>query len=118
MAGVLPEAVRLRGGKTSIQHAFDRGLRHFEADRIRAVTDGPAGPLAEFLDPAVLNDLGTRYLSSEADPTEDLAFWRGFSLALWLQRRPQPRPSPTPPLEERPRSAEAAPLRAPLGTVA
>jgi asparagine synthase (glutamine-hydrolysing) len=94
MAGVLPEPIRWRGGKTSMEENFDRGF----LNRDRAIVENALSqqnyPAKEYLN---LNFLQQSYQKVLADPeiakTQSalmMALWKGTALSLWLHsQRPK-----------------------------
>lgn len=88
LSGVLPDKVRLRGGKTSIQPSFDRGLRHFERQRLATLAPPPGGALAQYLQPSTVRELSSRFVSGAGGSKENVTLWRSLSLDCWLQREP------------------------------
>jgi asparagine synthase (glutamine-hydrolysing) len=96
MAGVLPEAVRWRGGKTDLSPQFHQGFLTYERERIERVVNGTAPAIAPYVDVALLRDLYREYASGAA-PRNAEQIWHPVMLALWLKRAPFRASRATPP---------------------
>ena len=86
MKGVLPESVRLRGGKVNMAHAFEYSLRKFNSERFSEIIANDAGHIAEYVRTDLLKEAHNRFLNRQASEAEILALWKSACLALWLQR--------------------------------
>jgi asparagine synthase (glutamine-hydrolysing) len=85
MAGILPEEVQWRGGKSNLAPSFNHGLLAFERERLEEVILKNPKVIEEYLDIIALREAYHRYVSREATEDDMQAIWRAVSLALWLQ---------------------------------
>ena len=86
MKGMLPESVRLRGGKVNMAHAFEYSLRKYNSERFSEIIANDAGHIAEYVRTDLLKEAHNRFLNHQASEAEILALWKSACLALWLQR--------------------------------
>ncbi|MCA9969999.1 MAG: lasso peptide isopeptide bond-forming cyclase, partial [Anaerolineales bacterium] len=84
MAGLLPDVVRWRGGKTRNSPAFTDSLIRFEQARLDAMLQTPPEELRPFVDMAALAEMYRRY-RRHADPQDEMLVWQAATLAMWLQ---------------------------------
>jgi asparagine synthase (glutamine-hydrolysing) len=82
MAGVLPEAVRWRPGKSNLSPNFRHVFTTFERGRLQRMAEGlPA--LAPYLDSGAARALAARYLAQPAG-RDEMGVWNMLTLAEWL----------------------------------
>jgi asparagine synthase (glutamine-hydrolysing) len=87
MAGLLPEAVRLRPGKADFLPALAAALRADPEGRVRALHSGPTARLAPFVAPEALVAAGRALDGPGLPPAEALfGLWRAVTLDRWLER--------------------------------
>lgn len=87
MAGVLPEKIRWRPGKSNLGPSFDKGLFKFEQNNLRKIIHGQAGRMAAYLDLKRLEEPLARFQRGAADEMDSIAVWTAADLALWLSNR-------------------------------
>jgi asparagine synthase (glutamine-hydrolysing) len=83
LAGILPEEVQWRGGKTRNSAAFTYGLLHFEGDILEEVIMNDSSRIEPYVNVAALRETYHRYLSQK-DRTGEMEVWHAVTLALWL----------------------------------
>jgi asparagine synthase (glutamine-hydrolysing) len=86
MKGMLPESVRLRGGKVNMAHAFEYSLRKYNSERFSEVITSKSSNIAEYVRTDLLAQAHDRYLKHTASEADVLVLWKSACLALWLQR--------------------------------
>jgi asparagine synthase (glutamine-hydrolysing) len=86
MKGMLPESVRLRGGKVNMAHAFEYSLRKYNSERFSEVITSKSSNIAEYVRTDLLAQAHDRYLKHTASEADILVLWKSACLALWLQR--------------------------------
>jgi asparagine synthetase B (glutamine-hydrolysing) len=84
MVGFLPEEIRWRRGKSSVEPGFHHALRSRSGEHIHRVLSSADERLARYLDPAYCAELHRRFMTCAASPEESVRSWRITSLALWL----------------------------------
>lgn len=84
MVGFLPEEIRWRPGKSSVEPGFHHALRSRSGEHIRRVLSSADERLARYVDPAYGAELHRRFMAGSASPEESIRSWRITSLALWL----------------------------------
>jgi asparagine synthase (glutamine-hydrolysing) len=88
MEGILPEKIRWRPGKSDVSIGFRHALRSLETDRVEAVRRAAHGELSRFVDPSFfMSSLQLFMTGKDVSMSQELYFWRAFSLALWLMGR-------------------------------
>ena len=85
LAHLLPEEVRLRGGKSNLGSNFTRGLLTFDQALLEDVVLNRPQAIEEYVDMAALRSVYHKYVSERAE-NDGLTVWRAVTLALWLQR--------------------------------
>lgn len=85
MAGILPEQVRWRGGKSDLGPAFEHNFFSYEGRRIEALVREDAELIDPLLDVASLRAACGRRREGRASEQDVLAIWRAVSLAMWLR---------------------------------
>ena len=84
LAGILPEEVQWRGGKTINSTAFTHGLLNFEDGLLEEVIMNGPGSIEPHVDIAALRETYHRYLSQK-QPADEIRVWNAATLALWLR---------------------------------
>lgn len=84
LAGVLPDAIRCRGGKTDLNPLFNRGLRIFEQERLEDVIVRNPGRLEEHVDVPALRETYHRFVRAGAEEDAHIV-WVAATLGLWLR---------------------------------
>ena len=87
MAGVLPDKIRQRAGKSNLAPSFEKGLVKFERDNFAAIILEDAGRLSAFVDLARIKSCLDSFQSGDASENEMNALWATAGLALWLRQR-------------------------------
>ncbi|MCC6166629.1 MAG: lasso peptide isopeptide bond-forming cyclase [Caldilineaceae bacterium] len=95
LAGILPEAVRLRGGKTENSAAVTKALRRQDAACLEQVMAHSRQALAPYVDLPALTEAYRRYRHS-GNRQDEMLVWQAATLALWLQRGASSTPSSRP----------------------
>lgn len=85
LAGILPEAVRLRGGKAENSAAVTKALRRQDAAMLDQVMAHSRQALAPYADLPALTEAYRRYRHS-GNRQDEMLVWQAATLALWLQR--------------------------------
>ena len=88
MDGILPEAIRWRGGKADLGPNFRRALLRYEGERLSRLLDGSSAGVRAYFDTDALHDAlsGYRAAPQAADLDDVMALWRAASLGAWLRR--------------------------------
>jgi asparagine synthase (glutamine-hydrolysing) len=81
MDGILPEAIRWRGGKTSVRPNFDRALRTFGREVVEIVILDSR--LGEYVDLAGLRNAYHQFVCGRRR-SDSYMIWSVAALALWL----------------------------------
>jgi asparagine synthase (glutamine-hydrolysing) len=87
MEGILPERIRWRPGKSDISVGFHHALRSLAGDKLEQVVACGQGELAGFIDPQFITSTYPKFMNGSASKSDELYFWRSFSLALWVMGR-------------------------------
>ncbi|MGH7566949.1 MAG: asparagine synthase-related protein [Gemmatimonadota bacterium] len=87
MEGILPPSIQWRSGKTSLHHGWVHAYRSNVNGRLDALLADPAPIVRQYLNPDHVRELHARFMSGEADESEEPALWRALSLAVWLTSR-------------------------------
>ncbi len=85
MAGILPEEVRWRGGKTHLAPSFHRGLSLVNRGFLDDVMEGNLSDIAAYVDVDALRQSYRRCVV-HAGADDELAVWKSVMLALWVRR--------------------------------
>jgi len=85
MAGILPEAVRWRGGKSDLSPNFVRALLGAQTAALQEVVLGDSAAIAPYVDLGAVRAAWRRLLDTEAEQ-DALVVWQAVTLALWLRR--------------------------------
>ncbi|MGQ0801879.1 MAG: asparagine synthetase B family protein [Pseudomarimonas sp.] len=83
MAGVLPDALRWRAGKTSLSAQFHRAFAGADADLVNALLKQAGGPLAAYVDLAKARAVWERYQRQPRNQ-DSTPLWAIATLGLWL----------------------------------
>ncbi len=91
LVDVLPEPIRWRGGKTSMEENFEHGLIHTDGSTVENALSGHGGGSAEsFLNLALLQDqFQSLKFSLQNRQVQITTVWRGTALSLWLRLQKQ-----------------------------
>jgi asparagine synthase (glutamine-hydrolysing) len=84
MKGILPEKIRLRGGKTSLRPNFNRALLAFGRKALDSAIIGDCGDFGEYVDLGNLRETYQQYIHS-GGRTDYHNIWSAVTLALWFQ---------------------------------
>jgi asparagine synthase (glutamine-hydrolysing) len=85
MAGILPETIRWRGGKTSMEENFEQGLIQTDKTIVEKALFNNSLTGTEFLNLEFLQHCFQAALSKWEDrPSSTMAIWQGTTLSLWL----------------------------------
>jgi asparagine synthase (glutamine-hydrolysing) len=87
MAGILPEKIQTRGGKSNLTPSFEKGLLKFERENVGKIILEEGGQLAEYVNLELVKGCLGRFQSGAASNSDFLALWRAIGLALWLRSR-------------------------------
>jgi asparagine synthase (glutamine-hydrolysing) len=85
LAGILPEEIQWRGGKTLNSAAFTHGLLNFEGGLLEEVIMNDPSSLEPYIDVAALRETYHRYRSPKKSRTDEMKVWHAVTLALWLR---------------------------------
>jgi asparagine synthase (glutamine-hydrolysing) len=85
MAGLLPEKVRWRGGKTANSAGFFRGFRLYCRTQVQDAIEKNSDAIESYTNIDVVRRIYQRYLAQEATDGEIGQLWRVVTLALWLR---------------------------------
>jgi hypothetical protein len=86
LAGILPEAVRLRGTKTENSAAVTKALQTRDAECLAQIVNAnQADDLASYVDLPALREAYRRYRNS-GNRQDEMLVWQATTLALWLRR--------------------------------
>ncbi len=91
LAGVLPEPIRWRGGKASMEENFEQGLLHTDKSIVEQALSGDgSGSAKTFLNLALLQEQWQSFTSSPRhQQAQTTAVWKGTALSLWLTLQEQ-----------------------------
>jgi len=84
LAGVLPESLRWRVGKTSLSAQFHHAFVGADADVIEELLNQPGSPLAAYVDLAKVRALWKRYQRQPRNQ-DSTPLWAIVTLGLWLK---------------------------------
>ena len=85
MTGILPEAVRWRGGKSDLSPNFVRALLGAQTAALKEVVFGDAATIAPYVELGAVRAAWRRLLDTESEQ-DALVVWQVVTLALWLRR--------------------------------
>lgn len=83
LAGLLPEAVRRRGGKTENSAAMTKAFQTHDAGRLDQLLSSRDNPLASYVDGPALEQVYRRYRAS-GSRQDEMYVWQAACLAIWL----------------------------------
>ena len=86
MGGIVPDAIRWRGGKGDLGPGFEHGLLTFERERLGELVEKEPGVIEEFVDMRALRSSHQRFVAGRGSEVDMLAVWKAVSLAEWLRR--------------------------------
>jgi len=89
LVDILPDRVRLRGGKANLSPAFTKGLAGPNAQLLKSTLLSPPGIAAAYLDMGAVRKAYDHYCSEGAE-SDALAVWKATTLAEWLRRTERP----------------------------
>jgi len=84
LAGTVPDAVRLRGGKGDLSAVSERGLRRFESAYLNSVPERAKAYGTRFMDPAGVESAVRSFVSSEGSEAATMRVWQAATLTRWL----------------------------------
>ena len=87
MEGILPEGIRWRPGKSDVSVGFYHSLRSLAGDKLEQVVASDDSELARFVDPKFVRSTYPKFMNGTVTTSDELYFWRAFSLALWVMGR-------------------------------
>ena len=85
MAGILPEAIRWRAGKSNLGQNFHHGLLTFDRKLLEEIIVKCSTVIEPYVDVAVLRRVYERYLARQTT-ADAMTVWTAASLGLWLRR--------------------------------
>lgn len=83
LAGLLPEAIRRRGGKTENSAAMTKAFQTHDAGRLDQLLSGHDDSLASYVDGPALEQVYRRYRAS-GSRQDEMHVWQAACLAIWL----------------------------------
>ncbi len=90
MAGVLPEPIQWRGGKTSMEENFQQGLVHTDRAILENMLLDKCSQAENFLDLEALRRCLKAVFSQDREQERaTMSVWKGTALSLWLKRQGQ-----------------------------
>ena len=87
LAGILPEDVQWRGGKSNLGPSFTHGFLTFEHERLQEVLFHHPELIETYTDITALREAYDRFVSRDAHDDDEIAVWRAVTLALWLKKQ-------------------------------
>jgi asparagine synthase (glutamine-hydrolysing) len=87
MEGILPERIRWRRRKSDVSVGFYHALRSLAGDTLERVAASADGELAGIIDPKFFTSTYSSFMNGTVSKSDELYFWRAFSLALWVMGR-------------------------------
>ncbi len=84
LAGILPEEIRWRGGKTVNSPAVTAALLNGSGRLLEEIIMHRSGNLAALVDMKSLQEIYQRYLSHRSQ-ADEMAVWQAANLGLWLR---------------------------------
>jgi asparagine synthase (glutamine-hydrolysing) len=87
LAGILPEDVQWRGGKSNLGPSFTHGFLTFEQERLREVLFDQPELIETYTDITALREAYDRFVARDAYDDDEIAIWRAVTLALWLKKQ-------------------------------
>jgi hypothetical protein len=86
MAGILPERIRVRRGKTKFLDLLDFGLKEKSRDEIQEIFRRPQSVDLGILDRDALRNAWTAFLDGGSSNHLKRALWYAITLEIWLRR--------------------------------
>lgn len=86
MAGILPEPIRQRPGKSNLAPNFDHTFLHHDRVALDHLLGGDLSSIADYVDLPTLRALYVQCQHGTANGELTMRLWRATSLALWLRR--------------------------------
>ncbi len=83
MEGVLPDAVRWRGGKAQLSPNLNRSLLLFAQDRLDDAINRNPGALSAYMDLTKLRAIYRQYVA-DSRRTSYKSIWTAVTLGTWL----------------------------------
>lgn len=109
MEGILPPEIQWRVSKGNMHPGWNHAYRSHEEGRVRDLLVDPTPELKEYLDVPRALSLHERFLRGDVSRSDEGAWWRMVSLALWLgSQRDQVERSSGSSSSSRPRSSRSA----------
>jgi asparagine synthase (glutamine-hydrolysing) len=87
MAGVLPDKIKRRPGKSNLTPSFGKGLLKFERDNLRMIILSEASQLTAFVNLERIKACLDRFQRGTGSPNDITAVWNTVGLAMWLRAR-------------------------------
>jgi asparagine synthase (glutamine-hydrolysing) len=87
MAGILPDKIQRRGGKSNLSPSFEKGLLKFEKDNLRKIILEETDQLAAYVHMGRIKECLGRFERGAANENEIIIVWTTVALALWLRSR-------------------------------
>lgn len=85
MAGILPEAIQWRPGKSNLGYGFEYAFAHYERSRLVETLDQLSDRGSEYINIDVWRRAQANWLSdSKSADDEMMITWRSFNLVQWL----------------------------------
>lgn len=84
MEGILPPEIQWRVSKGNMHPGWNHAYRSHEEGRVRDLLIDPTPELKEYLDVPRALSLHERFLMGDVSRSDEGAWWRMVSLALWL----------------------------------
>jgi asparagine synthase (glutamine-hydrolysing) len=83
--GVMPDAIRWRGGKAVNSAAVTKGMRVKDGKCLDAIIYGEMSSLADYINVTELRSTYRRYQST-GNEQDEMYIWQAVGLALWLRK--------------------------------
>jgi asparagine synthase (glutamine-hydrolysing) len=84
LEGVMPDAIRWRGGKTQNSAAVTKAFRTNDSHCLDAIFHSDLDAVADYIDIARLRSIAQRYYNT-GDQSDEMQVWQAAGLALWLR---------------------------------
>lgn len=85
LAGILPEAIRWRGGKTDMTPNFDHGLRCIDRSILEQIVAQDLSTIEPFVQLAAFWQSYPKVLAGQGSEKDVMLIWRVIILANWLK---------------------------------
>ncbi|MDM9379608.1 lasso peptide isopeptide bond-forming cyclase [Chlorogloeopsis sp. ULAP01] len=85
MAGILPQEVQWRGGKSNLAPSFNHGLLTFEQERLEELLVKNSELIKEYTNTISLHEAYHRFISQQDKEDDSFNLWKALNLALWLK---------------------------------